>query len=279
MTRYDWRGAAAALALTNDLGATDTSFLVTGDTSGWPSGASGRPFTLVIDRNTPKEEKIVCSSLTTGTVVVALRGDDGTSGKTHGQGAVVEHYGPPANKMDDLDGHVYDTTRDDHTQYMAVNGQRAFTGVNAITGTPVSIGGDTNLSGSALTLARSDHAHAIEVGGISDSVMFAAQVVNTPAIAAGAILENQLSPSWYHRQRFSATTGIGGELTFAHGAGWVPTFVWTLSFDHPLTNPFPFGWSVFQYDDGSGNITFRVGSSSGGFLNTIACQGWCVVVK
>lgn len=142
---------------------------------------------LVVDRGKAKEEKIECSSLTSGTVVVANRGYDGTSPQSHDTGATVEHFGPSAAKMDDLDGHVYDTTRDDHAQYIPIDGSRGFTGVNQIAGTPLSIGGLSNLSGSALTFARSDHVHAIATAGISDSGMFAAQVVNAAAIADSSL--------------------------------------------------------------------------------------------
>lgn len=187
MSREDYRGAAAALTLTNDLLAASTSFGVTGDTSGWPTGASGRPFGAVIDRGTAKEEKVLCSSLSASTITITSRGYDGTSAKDHSSGAAFEHYGPSASKMDDLDGHVYDTTRDDHSQYLPINGSRALTGVTALAGTPLSIGGTANLSGSALTFARSDHVHAIEAAGISDSSMFASNVIPPAAIPASTI--------------------------------------------------------------------------------------------
>ena len=62
--RQDYRGAAAALTLSADLSAGDLTFSVTGDTSGWPTGASGRPFALVIDRGKSSEEKLLCATLT-----------------------------------------------------------------------------------------------------------------------------------------------------------------------------------------------------------------------
>lgn len=188
MPRQDYRGAAAALALTNDL--TDTTslnFAVTGDTSGWPSGASGRNFSAVIDRGTAKEEKVLCASLNSGTMVLAQRGYDGTSPKTHSSGAALEHFGISADKADDLDAHVYDVTRDDHTQYVPLDGTRGFTGVDQLTGSPSSVGGSSNSSGSALTFSRSDHGHAIGQGGIDDSGMFAPAVVNAAALAAATV--------------------------------------------------------------------------------------------
>lgn len=186
--RQDYRGAAAALALTNDLGdTTSLNFAVTGDTSGWPSGASGRNFAAVIDRGTAKEEKVLCASLSTGTMVLSSRGYDGTTAKTHTSGAAVEHFGISADKADDLDAHVYDATRDDHTQYVLLNGTRGFTGVDQLTGTPSSVGGTSNQSGSATTFTRSDHVHAIAQGGISDSGMFAPNVVTSGALAAASV--------------------------------------------------------------------------------------------
>lgn len=186
--RQDYRGSAAALALTSDLNdTTSLNFAVTGDISGWPSGASGRNFAAVLDRGTAKEEKVLCATLASGTMVLASRGYDGTSAKTHSSGAAVEHFGISADKADDLDAHVYDVTRDDHTQYPLLDGSRGFTGVDQLTGTPSSVGGTSNQSGSATTFSRSDHIHAIGQGGISDSGMLADDVVTAAAMGAAAV--------------------------------------------------------------------------------------------
>jgi len=190
--REDYRGAAAALTLSADLTAGDLTFSVSGDTSGWPTGGAGRPFTITIDRGKASEEKVLCSTLTPTAVAVSLRGYDGTSDANHTAGASVEHTGPSATKMDDVDGHVYDTTRDDHPQYILTSGERGFSGVDQIVDLPVSIGGTANQPGSANTLARSDHVHAIASQGISDSDMFTPQVVPPAALQDSSISRQKL---------------------------------------------------------------------------------------
>lgn len=193
MPREDYRGAAAALTLNADLTAGDATFSIAGDTSGWPTGASGRPFTVVIDRGKASEEKILCATLTPTTVSVSTRGYDGTSDENHSAGALVEHVGPSATKMDDVDSHLYDTTRDDHTQYVPTDGSRSFFNVDNLTDVPFSVGGSTNGEGSAATLARSDHQHAIADGGISDPAMFAGQVVSAAALQDSSIAPEKLT--------------------------------------------------------------------------------------
>jgi hypothetical protein len=114
--------------------------------TGWPSA----PFVAKLDAGTAAEEKILvgarsgtaCSSLT--------RGYDGTTATSHSSGATVEHD-LGANIVDDLNDHVYTTTRDDHTQYARTDGTRAFTGnvtVNgnlSVTGTVTGVGSYTRI--------------------------------------------------------------------------------------------------------------------------------------
>lgn len=60
------------------------------------------------------EKMLVTRSGTAFTVVA--RGHDGTSAVSHASGEAILHVFSAA-KQDDLDDHVYDTTRNDHTQY------------------------------------------------------------------------------------------------------------------------------------------------------------------
>jgi hypothetical protein len=63
------------------MGASDMSFVLVAATN-WP-GSPANNFAVCIDRGTPSEEKILCSSNTGTTVVVVTRGIDGTSATTH----------------------------------------------------------------------------------------------------------------------------------------------------------------------------------------------------
>lgn len=189
MARNDFRGGAAKCTLHSDILADELAIVVDGDVSGWPTGASGRNFVMVLERGTAKMEKILCSALTSTTLTVVSRGYDGTSAKTHSSGTNIEH-GFGATVLDDYGRHVYDTASDDHTQYIRVNGSRAFSALTSIAGTPVSVG-TANASGSALTLARSDHVHDLADGSLDHAALFGAGVVNETALnasVAGAAL-------------------------------------------------------------------------------------------
>ena len=56
---------------------------------------------------------------------------------------------------------------------------------------PIAIG-TSNLEGTALTVALSDHVHEIDSGAIDGSAMFAAGVVNATALGTGAVVEAKI---------------------------------------------------------------------------------------
>jgi hypothetical protein len=84
--RY-YAGGGVTTTLSAAMASTDTTFSITADT-GWP-GSVGTDFFVVIDRGTASEEKILCSSNTGTTVIVANRGQDGTSAVAHSNAATV----------------------------------------------------------------------------------------------------------------------------------------------------------------------------------------------
>lgn len=88
--RRDLVGGAVATTLSGSISSGDTSFSISA-TTGWPSGSNG-DFFVVLDRGTASEEKVRCSSRTSGTVTVASsgRGADGTSATSHASGAAAE---------------------------------------------------------------------------------------------------------------------------------------------------------------------------------------------
>lgn len=157
-TRKEIRGGAAILTLSSGITAGSTSIQCTGTVTGWPTGAS-YPFVIRIGT-----EKILCSALAgsaPATLTVSTRGFDGTSAASHDANAEVIHA-VDAALIEDLQLHMYDVSRNDHTQYTKKDGSVAFTGVTAITSATDPVSVDTSASaGSGNTLARANHRHAL----------------------------------------------------------------------------------------------------------------------
>ena len=110
--RREYRGAAARAQLVSVLGNSTANLTIScDDLTNWPTGVSGRPFFVVIDRNTASEEKILCTSRTSNTITVFDdglsngRGSDGTSITTHAIGAYIEHVFT-ATDADEANDHV-----------------------------------------------------------------------------------------------------------------------------------------------------------------------------
>jgi len=80
--RRQYSGGAVKTTLAGGLASNGTSISITSAT-GWPAGSGN--FTIVINRGTATEEKVLCSSLsgTTLTVAASGRGYDGTAASAH----------------------------------------------------------------------------------------------------------------------------------------------------------------------------------------------------
>lgn len=98
MGRREYVGAAQKAYLTTALGGTTGDLTIAcDDLTNWPTGASGNPFYIVIDRGLATEEKILCSSRAGNTLTVYTsglttgRGADGTLITAHSNNASVEH--------------------------------------------------------------------------------------------------------------------------------------------------------------------------------------------
>lgn len=237
MARLEIRGSAPALTLSAPITAGSATLQVTGTITNWPTGVT-YDFEVVVDRGTANEEHILCTSLTPGTpnlLGVTTRGYNGTTAVAHSASAKVEHF-VSATLIDDLEDHVYRTTRDDHAQYIKTDGTRGFSAVPAIVGTPVSIGAAIS-AGTAVTLARSDHVHNIpdnfipeaKYGGASVSARaLAANSVTAPAVApnaiasaaiqAGAIQPTHISPDSIGQSQI-APGGVGPSELAASAVG------------------------------------------------------------
>lgn len=110
--RREYVGAAQKAYLTAALGGSTANLTITcDDLTNWPTGVSGRPFYVVIDRNTSSEEKILCASRSGNTITVYDdgltngRGADGTSITTHSVNAEIEHVFT-ATDADEANAHV-----------------------------------------------------------------------------------------------------------------------------------------------------------------------------
>lgn len=122
--RREYQGAAQSAYLTVSLGGTTGDLTIyCDDLSNWPTGVSGRPFYVVIDRNTAAEEKILCASRAGNVITVYNsggvngRGADDTSITAHSNNAVIEHVFT-ATDADEANAHVNDSTTDVHPQYV-----------------------------------------------------------------------------------------------------------------------------------------------------------------
>lgn len=85
-TRRSYAGAAPSCTLTNTIASGDTSASLTGDTTNWPSTATG-PFYMVIDPGLATEEKVLVNTRSTGSLSSITRGVDGTVASAHNAGA------------------------------------------------------------------------------------------------------------------------------------------------------------------------------------------------
>jgi hypothetical protein len=96
--RREYRGGARAATLSQPLGGSTADLTIfCSDLSNWPTGINDRPFFVVIGRETPLEEKILCSSRS-GNVLTIFnsglvngRGADDTNIAAHSNGSVIEH--------------------------------------------------------------------------------------------------------------------------------------------------------------------------------------------
>lgn len=159
MPQTDYVGLAPATQLVGTLtaaaGPGTVISLLSG--TGYPTGATGVPFVLTLDRDTSNEEKILCSLRSGGNVTISQRGYDDTVAVQH-VGGSVEHT-VDATVLRIASAHTYDTTRDDHTQYARADGTRTFTGGLTVTRASDGVSatvtrGAASMSGGSLVVSR-----------------------------------------------------------------------------------------------------------------------------
>ena len=132
-TYKQFTGNAVLAHLSGAITGSPTSFTVDSAT-GFPTGAGSVPFVVTVDRGTSTEEKILCSSQTSGVFQIQTRGWDGTTSQNHANGATVEHT-LDADTLNDSQQHIHVSTRFDHdAQYARRDGGNAFTGAVSTAG-------------------------------------------------------------------------------------------------------------------------------------------------
>lgn len=186
LQQIDFAGSAVATTLTGSsmtaVSPPNAGTFSIANAAGWPDGSAGK-FTVVIDRGTANEEKILCSSRTALTVTVdatAGRGYDGTVATTHTSGtATVEHCIDATVLQKIIDalclltakGDLLVATASRVLERMAAGADNAFlvydsttaTGFKTINYGAIGGNGNANANGVANTPARSDHAHKRDV--------------------------------------------------------------------------------------------------------------------
>lgn len=104
MARRSYAGGAQPTTLASSINSTTTVISAVA-LVGWPTPT--HPFFAVLDRDTPNEEKVLCSSVN-GNDITVIRGQDGTTARDHSAGAPFEHC-HTATDADEANEHVNNT--------------------------------------------------------------------------------------------------------------------------------------------------------------------------
>jgi len=162
MGRRTYAGNAGSTTLSSDITSASTSIAVA-DATNWPS-PSGTTSVAIIARGTASEEKITFSGRSGNTLTGCVRGFDGTAAAAHTAGQTIEH-GLSATDIDEVNDHTFDTTNDDHTQYLNttrhdITGRHTFgAGLGTPTAPPVIPLTGVSATGTGAAPARQDHTH------------------------------------------------------------------------------------------------------------------------
>jgi hypothetical protein len=115
MAATNYAGGAQATTTLASMNTTVTSIQVAA-TTGWPSNSN--PFVIKFDPGLATEEKCLISTYDgSGNLTIATRAYDGTTAYSHVQGATVQPCWDAVSAQDN-NNHIYDPTRNDHTQYL-----------------------------------------------------------------------------------------------------------------------------------------------------------------
>lgn len=194
MPIYDHAGNAPPTVLTADFDSLDLTAQCA-DLSGWPAGGASGKFWVTFARDTPNEMRCLAQAKSGNNLTFASTGDKGLEGTANiliPSGSTVEHTFSKT-EADDANNHIFDTTRDDHTQYhnaarhAGTSHTQAMMGVDSVGSAQIIAGavGNAELGADAVT---ADKIAANAVG----SSEIATGAVGADEIAAGAVGSSEL---------------------------------------------------------------------------------------
>lgn len=198
-------GGAGKTTVASAMTDVSTTFTVA-DATGYPTG---RPFVVFLgarfagEAGTP--EKILVGSRTGNLFQSVTRGYDGTLAVAHDVGEGVRHVLDALSVQEFID-HIYDTTLDQHTQYL--NNARHDLAARHTIGTVIASAaptaitpGNAQAEGAANSVSRSDHVHATPAYGL-----VAAVAASAPGDAAAAGASTSFARVDHKHARESTTT-------------------------------------------------------------------------
>lgn len=282
MADKTFAGGAKALALSAGITAGDASFSVSGDTTGWPSGV-GQQHGIIVGRGLANEEKMLVTRSGTAFTVIT-RGADGTTAASHVSGEAVEHVYFASDAQDanthmgstaahgatgavvgttnvqTLSGKtltqptIGDFTNAGHTHAAAASG-----GAIPTASPTASAVGDVSVTGTAVTVSRTDHKHARE--GFGNPV--ASTVGDTTAAGAAATVAR--SDHRHAREAFHGAPEDVHQTTASAGAATTPS---RGDHVHKLPSDSPRG--VLAYVSGTSVESFSAAASMADLVATVA---------
>lgn len=233
MSRRHYNNTAQPTSLTSPVSSAASGHVETIDvvsTSGWPTV----PFSAAIDRGTSDEEAILVTAVTSTTMTVS-RGFDGTASPAHLAGASVEHCLVTAD-LDDANAHVWDDTRDDHSQYydedrLAVMLPKTFAGTSTVVN-PIDASSYSDCGSISITSAPFDRkvqfSAQISMNGLNTGVTYRSRIIRGSSTVYAAawhygvqvithtmVSEWVIIPageSWTVKKQVKRDSGSGGEL-------------------------------------------------------------------
>ena len=223
MALRNYTNTAPLLQISGDIAPAATVITVA-STSGYPTV----PFTIALERGTVNAEVVLCTGKT-GTTFTVTRGWDGTTAVTHLSGAALEHTSAAADYTD-ANAHVYDTARDDHTQYLRKATWTAKGAIVAASGaaTPVALAVGSN---DTTLLADSAQASGVKWGqvptaGIADGAVTYAKLSSANQLDLVRKLTTGTLPAGTTGQLVATTDNnrlvgylAGAWMPIAHGVG------------------------------------------------------------